>query len=66
MAIAHLLTDASAIMTVVSFITFIGILWWAFSSRRNADFDIAAQLPFVDDTSGADDAGLPNPEKHHG
>ncbi|MCX7276090.1 MAG: cbb3-type cytochrome c oxidase subunit 3 [Burkholderiales bacterium] len=35
--------------TVVSFITFVGILVWAFSSRNKAQFDEAAQLPFQQD-----------------
>jgi cytochrome c oxidase cbb3-type subunit 4 len=35
--------------TVVSFITFIGIWVWAFSSRNKAQFDEAAQLPFQQD-----------------
>lgn len=32
--------------TVLSFITFIGILVWAYSRRNAADFAEAAQLPF--------------------
>lgn len=35
--------------TVVSFITFIGILVWAFSRRNAADFEEAAKLPFEQD-----------------
>jgi cytochrome c oxidase cbb3-type subunit 4 len=35
--------------TVVSFITFVGIWVWAFSSRNKAQFDEAAQLPFQQD-----------------
>jgi cytochrome c oxidase cbb3-type subunit 4 len=35
--------------TVVSFITFIGILVWAYSRRNAADFKEAAQLPFDQD-----------------
>ena len=33
--------------TVISFITFIGILVWAFSRRNAARFEEAAQLPFM-------------------
>ena len=43
------LTDMRVIVTVVSFICFIGIVFWAFSSQRNKSFDEAAQLPFLDD-----------------
>ena len=35
--------------TVVSFLTFIGILVWAYSRRNAADFEEAAQLPFDQD-----------------
>jgi cytochrome c oxidase cbb3-type subunit 4 len=35
--------------TVVSFVTFIGIVWWAWSRRRTDDFSQAAQLPFEQD-----------------
>lgn len=48
MAIENLFDSASSVMTVVSFMTFVGILWWTFS-RSNGDFDAAARLPFADD-----------------
>jgi cytochrome c oxidase cbb3-type subunit 4 len=35
--------------TVVSFVTFIGIVWWAWSKRRTEDFSEAANLPFEQD-----------------
>jgi cytochrome c oxidase cbb3-type subunit IV len=35
--------------TVVSFITFICILMWAYSRRNRADFEEAANLPFEQD-----------------
>jgi cytochrome c oxidase cbb3-type subunit 4 len=38
-----------SIATVAGFITFIGILVWAYSSRNAADFDEAAKLPFDQD-----------------
>ena len=46
-------------MTVVSFITFIGILWWAFIANKEADFAKAAQLPFEDEH-------LDQPGREHG
>ena len=49
MAIENLFDRASSVMTVVSFITFIGILWWAFVTNKEADFARAAQLPFEDE-----------------
>ena len=38
-----------SLATVVSFITFIGIVVWAYSRRNAKDFDEAAQLPFEQD-----------------
>lgn len=38
-----------ALLTLVSFLLFIGICWWAYSGRRKARFDEAARLPFDDD-----------------
>jgi cytochrome c oxidase cbb3-type subunit 4 len=37
------------IATLASFATFIGIWYWAFSSRNKARFDEAARLPFDQD-----------------
>lgn len=53
MGIDNLFDRASSIMTVVSFITFAGILWWTFNGRRRDDFAAAAQLPFADDDEAA-------------
>ena len=38
-----------AITTVVSFVVFLGIWVWAWSARRSAGFEQAAQLPFEQD-----------------
>jgi len=38
-----------AIVTVVTFVVFIGIVTWAWSRRNQAAFDEAAQLPFRHD-----------------
>jgi cytochrome c oxidase cbb3-type subunit 4 len=35
--------------TAVVFIAFIGVVIWAYSSRRKSSFDEAANLPFADD-----------------
>ncbi|WP_417662856.1 cbb3-type cytochrome oxidase subunit 3 [Pseudomonas sp.] len=35
--------------TAVVFIAFIGLLLWAYSSRRKSEFDEAANLPFADE-----------------
>jgi len=44
-------TDMRSAVTVVSMATFIGIVIWAYSSSRKADFDEAAQLPFAEEDS---------------
>jgi cytochrome c oxidase cbb3-type subunit 4 len=49
MSIDSIFSSASSVMTVISFITFIGILVWVFVIKRRADFDKDAQLPFADD-----------------
>jgi cytochrome c oxidase cbb3-type subunit 4 len=49
MSIDHMFDNMSSIMTVLSFLTFLGILWWTFIRHRNDDFAQAAQLPFADD-----------------
>ncbi len=61
MAIAHMLPDPSSIMTVISLATFLGILWWTFVTKRSADFDVAANLPFADET----EAEKQSAEQHH-
>ena len=38
-----------AIVTVATFVVFIGIVAWAWSSRNAKGFDEAAQLPFGQD-----------------
>ncbi len=43
-----------SIMTVIFFVLFILILWWAFHRENKSKFEDAANLPFRED---ADDAG---------
>ena len=46
------LTDIGTIRglgTVVVFIAFIGVVLWAYSSKRKSNFDEAANLPFADE-----------------
>lgn len=42
------LNDLRTIITSLSFLVFIGIVSWAYSSSQRARFDEAANLPFVD------------------
>ena len=41
-------TFLQSIWTIVVMVTFLGIVAWAFSSKRKAAFDEAARLPFAD------------------
>ncbi|QCB45112.1 cbb3-type cytochrome c oxidase subunit 3 [Hydrogenophaga sp. PAMC20947] len=43
------INDLRSAITVVSLLTFVGIVAWAWSRRNQADFDEAAQLPFQDE-----------------
>lgn len=38
-----------SIATVASLVTFLAIVWWAWSRHRSADFSEAANLPFEQD-----------------
>lgn len=38
--------------TVVALVTFLGIIWWAWSGKKKSDFDAAAQIPFEEDNDG--------------
>ena len=49
MAIQHIFDDASRVMTVVSFATFLGIVAWTYLLRNERDFAATAALPFADD-----------------
>ncbi|MDY7220115.1 cbb3-type cytochrome c oxidase subunit 3 [Denitrificimonas sp. JX-1] len=35
--------------TLLIFVAFTGLLFWAYNSKRKASFDEAAQLPFADE-----------------
>jgi cytochrome c oxidase cbb3-type subunit 4 len=41
--------ELRAIITTVSFLLFLVIVFWAYSSRQKGRFDEAANLPFSDD-----------------
>jgi cytochrome c oxidase cbb3-type subunit 4 len=38
-------------VTLLSFVAFIGIIWWVLARNSKADFDEAARLPFLDDAA---------------
>lgn len=43
------INDLRTIMTVVAFLTFIGIVAWAYSGKRRKAFDEAARMALEDD-----------------
>lgn len=49
MALQQIFHDASSVMTVISFATFMGIVGWTFVLHKGSDFDAAATLPFADE-----------------
>ncbi len=49
MAIEQVFDSASSVMTVISFLTFCGILLWTFVIQGKGAFDAAAALPFADE-----------------
>ena len=42
-------SDLSSVMTVVMMAVFVGIVLWAWSGKRHADFEAAARVPLEDD-----------------
>lgn len=63
------LTEARSLITLLSFIAFVGIVLWAWSSRRKHDFDEAANLPFADDEMQKrtiERNAVEEQKKHHG
>ncbi len=44
-------TILSSVMTVISLVAFVGILYWAFSSKNKARFEELAKLP-LDNENG--------------
>ncbi len=46
-------TLIQSLWSIVILVTFIGIVLWAYSGKRKAAFDEAAQLPFDDDEPGS-------------
>jgi cytochrome c oxidase cbb3-type subunit 4 len=54
--------DASIVMTVISLMTFIGILWWTFFFKRGRDFDAIANMPLNEES---DESLELNSEKRH-
>ena len=48
------INDLRGLSTLALMIGFIGIVFWAYSSKRKADFDEAGNLPFADEPPTGD------------
>lgn len=44
------INDLRSLLTVLAFIAFMGIVWWAYSDRRKQTYEEAAMLPLDDDS----------------
>ncbi|CAB1369661.1 cbb3-type cytochrome oxidase subunit 3 [Denitratisoma oestradiolicum] len=44
------INDLRSMFTVLTFVLFVGIVWWAYSGQRKQAFDEAANLPLDDDS----------------
>ena len=47
--------DLRALLTVLSFASFLGIVFWAYSGARKARFEEAARLALDDDLAAPED-----------
>ena len=53
------INDLRSAVTVLSLVTFLGIVWWAYGLKSNQRrFDEAANLPFDDDAADRAELGL--------
>ena len=40
------------VITILAFVAFVGIVFWAYSRKRKREFDEAASLPFKEEDVG--------------
>ena len=53
------INDLRSIVTVVSMLTFLGVVWWAYGVKSNKQrFEQAANLPFTDAETDQFELGL--------
>jgi cytochrome c oxidase cbb3-type subunit IV len=53
------LSDLRTIVTTLSFVAFLGVVFWAYSGKQKKRFDEAANLPFVDADEGLSTQPVP-------
>ncbi len=53
------INDLRSVVTVVSLLTFLGIVWWAYGLKSSKKrFEEAANLPFADEEAERTEKGL--------
>ncbi|MEF8698201.1 MAG: cbb3-type cytochrome c oxidase subunit 3 [Candidatus Accumulibacter sp. UW26] len=53
------INDLRSIITVVSLLTFLGVVWWAYGVKGNKQrFEEASMLPFTDEEADWAELGL--------
>lgn len=57
------INDLRGVATVLTMLAFIGVVIWAYGSKRKDRFDEAANLPFADDENHSKTS--PDQEKKH-
>ena len=58
------INDLRSVMTVLSLLTFLGIVWWAYGMKGSQQrFDEAANLPFSDEAADRAELGLSRNEQ---
>ncbi|MBL8397400.1 MAG: cbb3-type cytochrome c oxidase subunit 3 [Candidatus Accumulibacter sp.] len=53
------INDLRSLITVLSFLAFLGIVWWAYGMKSNQKrFEEASMLPFLDEETDLVEQGL--------
>jgi cytochrome c oxidase cbb3-type subunit 4 len=55
------INDLRTITMVISMLTFVGIIWWAYSRGNQKRFDEAAALPFAENDDEDAASGMSHP-----
>jgi cytochrome c oxidase cbb3-type subunit 4 len=53
--------NLQSIITLIAFVSFIGIVWWAYSKRQRTAFSEAERIPLDDDAPYRPSAGAKPP-----
>lgn len=59
------INELRSAVTVLSFLIFIGIIWWAYSDRRRQSYEQAARIPLDDDELLSSCESLPKTKVLH-